>query len=76
MQQCDYLASEILTERQTHASELAQEREAHGLALQQERAAAEQMEHRLRHARQTIENMERSWFWRARLVWRRVSGRT
>ena len=27
---------------------------------------------RLAHAQATIQNMERSWFWRARLTWVRV----
>ena len=57
MQQCEYLASEIWSWRRKH--EVA--------ALELGEISA-----KLAHAQATIQNMERSWFWRARLNWVRV----
>ena len=57
MQQCEYLASEIWRWRRKH--------EAAALEL-------EEITSRLAHAQVTIQNMERSWFWRARLAWVRL----
>jgi hypothetical protein len=38
-------------------------------------ARANELSHRLTHALATIQNMERSWFWKARGIWARISGR-
>lgn len=57
MQQCEHLASEIWSWRRKY--------EAASLELVETHA-------RLAHAHTTIRNMERSWFWRARLTWVRV----
>jgi hypothetical protein len=57
MQQCEHLASEVWSWRRKH--------EAAALELGEISA-------KLAHANATIQNMERSWFWRARLHWVRV----
>jgi hypothetical protein len=57
MQQCEHLAQEIWRWRTRHDR-----------AVEQLRVTAEQ----LVFAQTTIANMERSWFWRARLVWVRI----
>lgn len=85
MQQCDYLASEILAERACHARELAGAREraraadvAAAAAAQTAaaaRAEAERLAHHLAHARAVIKDMERSRFWRMRLFWVRLRRR-
>jgi hypothetical protein len=57
MQQCEQLAAEIWRWRRKHEA----------AALELSETAAQ-----LAHAQATIHNMERSWFWRARLNWVRV----
>ena len=64
--QCDRLAEEIFAWRRRHADEAAQ----HARAADQVR----QLTAQLAHARATIANMERSLFWRARLLWLRIRG--
>ena len=64
MQQCDHLAAEILSLRRRHAQDLEQRT----TALE----AVRQLTEQLASARATIANMERSWFWRARLLWVRM----
>ncbi len=68
MQQCDHLASEILTERKRHARELADGREMHATLLARARQEQQELGHRLAHATQTIANMERSRFWKMRMI--------
>lgn len=78
MQQCDYLASEILAERARHARELAAERERWQAAAADAVAAhgeARRLGHSLIHAHAVIKEMERSRFWRMRLIWVRLRER-
>lgn len=72
MQQCEYLASEILAERRRHMRELAPERETGASALARAHEDQHELSHRLTHALQTIRNMERSRFWRMRMLWVRI----
>jgi hypothetical protein len=75
MQQCEYLASEIFAERSRHARELAGERERSRGAAAAAGADAERLEHRLAYAYAVIKDMERSRFWRMRLIWVRLRRR-
>lgn len=59
LRQCDRLAAEILALRR-------------GTAPPWEPALMSDQARHLAEARQTIRNMERSWFWRARLAYRRL----
>lgn len=64
IQQCEHLASEIFVWRRRHAHQ-----------VEERLATAEQVRQlsiRLRVARETIANMERSWFWRLRAVYVRI----
>jgi cell division septum initiation protein DivIVA len=86
MQQCDYLASEILAERARHARELtAAEQRAHAAEVQARaadevaaaaHAQADRLEHQFNHARAIIKDMERSRFWRMRMLWVRLTRRS
>lgn len=70
MQQCDYLAGELLSERrktEARVADLAADRD-------RERGRAEVLEHRLQFAVETIANMERSRFWKLRQTWARLTG--
>jgi type VI protein secretion system component VasK len=69
MQQCDYLASEILSERARHARELAAEHERARAAAAAAHDEAERLQHQLAHALAVIKDMERSRFWRMRNAW-------
>jgi hypothetical protein len=73
MQQCDYLASEILSERARHARELAAEQECARAAAAAARDEAVRLEHQLAHALAVIKDMERSRFWRMRKAWVRLT---
>jgi hypothetical protein len=82
MQQCEHLASEIFAERARHAHELAGERERARIAAAAAAAAAVEaqdetarLEHRLAYAHAVIKDMERSRFWRMRLIWVRLKRR-
>jgi hypothetical protein len=59
LRQCDQLASEILAMRR-------------GTAPPWQPALLSDQSRQLAEALQTIRNMERSWFWRMRLVWVRI----
>jgi hypothetical protein len=82
IQQCEHLASEIFAERARHARELAAEREHSRIAAAAAAAAARdetaRLGHRLAYAHAVIKDMERSRFWRMRLIWvhlrRRLGG--
>lgn len=86
MRQCEHLASEIFAERARHARELAAERDHARIAAAASAAAAAasaaaaqdetfRLEHRLAYAHALIKDMERSRFWRMRLVWVRLRRR-